>query len=404
MKAPSAVPETAASTGVRVRGGSRAGAAAEATAAAAAAAVAEWVEAAAGAEGEAAAVAAGRDTKPVRRALPAISMEAQKMTYPRFRAERSRFFPLAIFLAALLALGFSTGHAPAATAKAKQKAFGSPEEAAAALVGALEKRDKAELSAIFGPGSESVISSGDEVSDRGVRDRFLASYAEKHSLDRRGDDTVILQVGNDEWPFPIPIARKGSAWRFDTKAGKEELLNRRIGANELRTIEVLHAYVAAQREYAAKDRDGDGVYPYAQKIASTPGKKDGLYWKAGEGEEPSPLGPLAAEASREGYTGKKGGDKPVPFHGYYFRILTAQGKHAPGGAYEYVVNGKMLLGFAMVAYPAQHGVSGVMTFVVNQEGVIYQKNLGKDTAKTAAAMKRYDPDGTWKKAEEPAAK
>jgi hypothetical protein len=331
-------------------------------------------------------------------------MEVQAMGAPRSCADRNWLFPLAIFLAALLVLAFSAGQTSAATAKAKQKTFASPEEAAVALVGALEKRDKAELSAIFGPGSESVISSGDDVSDKAVRDKFLKAYAEKHSFEKQGGDRALLQVGNDDWPFPIPLARKGSVWRFDTKAGREELLNRRIGANELRTIEVLHAYVDAQREYAAGDRDGDGVYPYAQKIASTPGKKDGLYWKAGEGEEQSPLGPLAAEATREGYAGKKGGDKPVPFHGYYFRILTAQGKNAPGGAYDYVVNGKMLLGFAMVAYPAQYGASGVMTFVVNQEGVVYQKDLGKGTAKTASAMKRYDPDGSWKKVEETPAK
>jgi hypothetical protein len=333
-----------------------------------------------------------------------ISMEVGAMRSPRSYADRTWRIPLAVSLAALLLVAVSMPLASAATAKAKQKTFSSPEEAVQALVGAVEKEDKAALSVLFGPGSESVISSGDEVSDRAARDRFLKSYAEKNSLDRQADGRVILQVGNDDWPFPIPIARKGSAWRFDTKAGREELLNRRIGANELRTIEVLRAYVSAQREYAGKDWDGDGVFPYAQKIASSAGKKDGLYWKAGDGEEPSPLGPLAAEAAREGYSKKAGTGNPVPYHGYYFRILKAQGKHAPGGAYDYVVNGNMILGFAMVAYPAQHGVSGVMTFVVNQEGVVYQKNFGKDTAKTAAAMKRYDPDGTWKKAEEPAAK
>ena len=326
------------------------------------------------------------------------------MKHPRFLSEKTWRYPLGVFLAGLLAISVSASHAAAATPTAKHKTFASPEEAVRALVGALEKRDKAELSAIFGPGSESVISSGDDVSDKAARDRFLASYAEKNSLDRQADGRVILQVGNDDWPFPIPIARKGSAWRFDTKAGKEELLNRRIGANELRTIEILHAYADAQREYAARDWDGDGAYPYAQRIASTPGKKDGLYWKAGEGEEQSPLGPLAAEASREGYAGKKGSGKPVPFHGYYFRILKGQGKHAPGGAYDYVANGKMILGFAMVAYPAQYRSSGVMTFLVNQEGVVYQKDLGKDTAKTAAAMKRYDPDPSWKAVEEPEAK
>jgi hypothetical protein len=334
--------------------------------------------------------------------LPKISMEAQTMKSPRFRAEKTWLFPLAVFLAGMLVMVVSAGHAPAATEK--QKAFASPEEAAKALIDAMGKGDKAEISAIFGPGSEPVISSGDDVTDRAERERFLKAYAEKNSLVKEGDDKVILQVGNDDWPLPIPMVKEGDTWRFDAVAGREELLNRRIGANELRTIDLLHAYVDAQREYAGKDWDGDGVYPYARKVRSTPGKKDGLYWQAKEGEVKSPLGPLAAEAAREGYAGKGGSGKPVPFHGYYFRILTAQGKNAIGGRYSYVVKGKMLLGFAMVAYPASYGASGIMTFLVNQEGVVYQKDLGRNTARKAVAMKEYDPDSSWKKVEEPAAK
>jgi hypothetical protein len=206
-------------------------------------------------------------------------------------------------------------------------------------------------------------------------------------------------VGKDDWPLPIPIRKKGSAWFFDTKAGKEEMLNRRIGRNELNTIDVLEAYVVAQREYAGKDRDGDGVYPYAQKFWSTPGKKDGLYWEAKEGEEASPFGPLSARAAQEGYKRKGKPEKPSPYYGYYFKILKAQGKNAPGGAYDYVVKGNMIFGFGLVAYPAKYGSSGIMTFIVNQEGVVYQKDLGKGTAKAAGSIKRYDPDPTWKKVE-----
>jgi hypothetical protein len=321
------------------------------------------------------------------------------MQIPKSRSDKAVLLPLLLALAFAVAGALSPPDSSAATAMAKQKTFPSPEEAVKAMIDAMKAGDKAQLSAIFGPGAEQVISSGDEVVDKGERERFLKSYEEKSSLEKKGDDQAILQVGKDDWPLPIPIRKTGSAWSFDVKAGKEELLNRRIGRNELNVIDLLDAYVDAQREYAAKDRDGDGVYPYAQKFRSTPGKKDGLYWEAGEGEEQSPFGPLAAEAAREGYAKKPGSGKPVPFHGYLFRILSAQGKNAPGGRYSYLVKGKMLLGFAMVAYPANYGVSGIMTFLVNQEGVVYQKDLGRNTARKAVAMKEYDPDPTWKKVE-----
>jgi len=321
------------------------------------------------------------------------------MKSPRTRSEKALLLPLLLALVFAVASALSPPDSSAATAKAQPKAFASPEETVKALVDAMKTGDKAQMSVLFGPGSESVISSGDDVEDKAERERFLRNYEEKSSLERKGDDEVLLQVGKDDWPFPIPIRRKGSAWSFDTKAGKEEILNRRIGRNELNTIDVLEAYVVAQREYAKKDRDGDGVYPYAQKFASTPGKKDGLYWKAKEGEEASPLGPFAARAAQEGYTRKAKTEKPSPYYGYYFRILKAQGKHAPGGAYDYVVKGNMILGFGLVAYPAKYGSSGIMTFIVNQEGVVFQKDLGKGTAKAAGAMKTYDPDPTWKKVE-----
>jgi len=321
------------------------------------------------------------------------------MKFPRFHFDKALLLPLVLALVFAVATALSAPGASAATAKAQPKTFASPEEAVKAMVDAMKAVDKAELSVLFGPGSESLISSGDDVKDKAEREWFLKNYEEKNSLEKKGDDEAILQVGKDDWPFPIPIRKKGSAWFFDTKAGKEEMLNRRIGRNELNTIDVLEAYVVAQREYAGKDRDGDGVYPYAQKIASTPGKKDGLFWEAREGEEPSPLGPFSARAAQEGYTRKTKSEKPSPYYGYYFKILKAQGKHAPGGAYDYVVKGNMILGFGLVAYPAKYGSSGIMTFIVNQEGVVYQKDLGKGTAKAAKAIKRYDPDPTWKKVE-----
>jgi hypothetical protein len=321
------------------------------------------------------------------------------MTFQRIRSGKAVLLPLVLALVCAAATILSATDSSAATAKAQPKTFASPEEAVKALVDALKTGDKAQLSVLFGPGSESLVSSGDDVEDKATRERFLKNYEEKNSLEKKGDDEVLLQVGKDDWPLPIPIRRKGSAWAFDTKAGKEEFLNRRIGRNELNTIDVLEAYVDAQREYAGQDRDGDGVYSYAQKFRSTPGKKDGLYWEIKEGEEASPFGPLSARADQEGYTRKTKTEKPSPYHGYYFRILKAQGKNAPGGAYDYVVKGNMILGFGLVAWPATYGSSGIMTFLVNQEGVVYQKDLGKGTAKAAGALKRYDPDPTWKKVE-----
>ena len=284
-------------------------------------------------------------------------------------------------------------------ADAQQKTFKSPEEAVKGLMEAVRASDTKEVLAIFGPTWNEIISSVDKVQDKAAKDRFIKAYDEMNKLEKETDSKVTLVVGKEEWPFPIPIVKVGESWRFDTKAGKEELLNRRIGRNELNTIQACLTYVDAQREYAMKDWDGDGLLAYAQKFGSTKGKKDGLYWKAKEGEEQSPLGPLAARAVSEGYTGRKPGDKPVAYYGYYYRILKAQGKNAPGGAYDYVVKGKMIGGFALVAYPAEYGSSGIMTFIVNHDGVVYQKNLGSKTAKVASTMKAYDPDEIWEKAE-----
>jgi hypothetical protein len=306
-----------------------------------------------------------------------------------------------LVVAAILAVGFNQSVLAAETKQIVQKTFKSPEEAVKGLMDAAKSNDTKGMLAIFGPAGKEIISSGDEVADKAGRERFVKACEEMSKLEKETDKKVTLLVGNDEWPFPIPIVKKGETWVFDTMAGKEEMLNRRIGRNELNTIQTCLAYVDAQREYAMKDRDSNNLREYAQRFGSTKGKKDGLYWEAKEGEEQSPLGPIAAQAVREGYTGRKTGDKPVPYHGYFYRILKAQGKNAPGGAYDYVVNGKMIGGFALVAYPAEYGASGIMTFIVNHDGVVYQKDLGKDTAKIASAMTRYDPDKTWEKVEDP---
>lgn len=283
-------------------------------------------------------------------------------------------------------------------AQARQMMFASAEEAVTALVDAVKADNQAQLRAIFGPAGKEVLSSGDAIQDKAGRERFLAAYEVKHTLAKKDDAKAVLQIGEEEWPFPIPLVKKGQQWVFDTKKGKEEITNRRIGRNELNTIQVCLAYVDAQREYAAKDWDGDGILEYAQKFASAPGTKDGLYWEAKPGEEESPFGDLFAKATREGY--KKTSNKPIPYHGYLFRIMKAQGTNAPGGAYDYIINGKMIGGFAMVAYPAQYGVSGIMTFVVSHDGIVYEKNLGKSTAKVARAIKLFDPDKTWRKTAE----
>ena len=278
----------------------------------------------------------------------------------------------------------------------KQKVFSSPEEAVKVLVEAAKGSDVKEMLTILGPEGKEIISSGDEVADKAGRERFIQLYEEMNRLEEESAGKVVLSVGYDDWPLPIPIVKKGEGWVFDTAAGKEEIVNRRIGRNELNVIDVCLAYRDAQREYYGNDWDGNGVMEYAQKLMSDKGKWNGLYWEAGEDEIASPLGPLVASAIEEGYTVKKQGGKPTPYQGYYFRILKAQGKSAPGGAYNYVINGHMVAGFALVAYPAEYGVSGVMTFVVNQNGSVYEKDLSKNTAATAKAMTRYNPDKTWR--------
>jgi hypothetical protein len=279
-------------------------------------------------------------------------------------------------------------------AEVKQKSFASAEEAVKAVIAAARSNNDKELLAIFGPSAKELIFSGDAVADKQRRERFIKAYEEKNGLVKQDDDMVLV-IGKNDWPFPIPVMKKGDSWVFDTDRGKEEILNRRIGENELYTIQTLLAVVDAQREYAMKDRDKNGLLEYAPKFTSDPGKKNGLYWEAKQGEPPSPLGPIVAQARSAGYQEKSSGGAPSPYHGYYYKILTAQGKAAPGGAYSYVVKGKMIGGFAVVANPAEYENSGVMTFIVNHDGKVFQKSLGKNTAAVASAIKEYNPDATW---------
>jgi len=280
----------------------------------------------------------------------------------------------------------------------KQKMFTSAEEAVRAAITAVKNNDDKEIIAILGPSAKDLIFSGDAVADKERRAQFIKLYDEKNSLvpEKAG---MILVIGNKDWPFPIPVVKKGDAWFFDTDKGKDEILNRRIGNNELSTVQSMLAIVDAQREYAMFDRDGNGVTDYAQKFLSDPGKKNGLYWKTKEGEELSPLGEFLAGGQLDQHAKAKSKQTPVPYQGYYYRLLKKQGKNARGGAFDYMVKDKMIGGFAVVAYPATYGNSGVMTFMVNHDGEVYQKNLGKNTAKTGKAMNVFDPDAGWKKVE-----
>jgi hypothetical protein len=296
-------------------------------------------------------------------------------------------FKLTLTLVALLAL------APWMQAAEVGTTFATPEEAAQALAKAAGEKDRDAVRAIFGLATDELVAA-DPVQMANDLGKFADAFQVAHQLTKKSDTEMILDVGKDNWPFPIPLVKQGDRWYFDTDAGKDELLTRRIGRNELNTLETVRTYVDAQREYASRDRNGSEVLQYAQKFNSTPGKKDGLYWSPDLDGEISPLGPLVAQAYEEGYRSKASG-KPVPYHGYYFKILTSQGPHAPGGRYNYIINGNMIAGFALVAWPAQYGESGIMTFIVNQQGRVYQKDLGPKTGKLASAMKEYDPDSSW---------
>jgi Protein of unknown function (DUF2950) len=284
---------------------------------------------------------------------------------------------------------------PGGAAETPQRTFPSPEQAVEALVAASRDVRTRPLLEILGPEGRPLVRSGDRIADRRGRARFVAAFDEFHAIEMAGEDRATLVVGPRRWPWPIPLVREGGAWRFDTRAGAQEILDRRIGHNELSVIEVCRAYVMAQRDYAAADPLSTGRHAFAQRFASTAGVRDGLYWPAKPGEGESPLGPLVARARAEGYGGATTRDKPQPYHGYFYRILTRQGAHAPGGPASYVADGHMTGGFALLAFPAKYGQSGAMTFIVNQAGIVYQKNLGPDTTAIARAMTEYDPDPTW---------
>jgi hypothetical protein len=280
----------------------------------------------------------------------------------------------------------------AASASAAQQHFPSPEATASALVAAVKAGDSAAMLAVLGADAKPILESGDAVADREMMERFVSSYEAGHRLKAANTSRYELVVGPDDWPFPIPIVKEKTGWRFDTAAGQEEVLDRRVGRNERYTIQTCLAIVDAQREYYARNPDRDPLHHYARRFNSSEGKRDGLYFPTSEDEEESPLGSLVAEARDQGYT-----STPTPFHGYYYHMLEAQGPHARDGAYDYVAKEQMIGGFAVVAYPALYGNSGVMTFIVNQDGLVYQKDLGKDTTARARALGRFDPDSSWKR-------
>jgi hypothetical protein len=301
-----------------------------------------------------------------------------------------------VIAAVLLVLGSTSlplpGWAQERVAKSSEGSFPTPDLAAEALVASVRSSSGDAILKVLGPEAKRIVSSGDQIADKAARERFLSAYDQGHQTAQEGEGRAILVIGQEQFPFPIPIVKEGAVWRFDAKAGEEEILNRRIGANELKAIEAARAYVDAQREYASQDRDGKGIQ-YAQRLLSTDGKKDGLYWPVTDGEAESPLGPLIAGARAEGYAARSG--SPAPYHGYVFRILKGQGKDAAGGVIDYVVHGRMIGGFGLIAAPAQYGNSGVMTFVVNHDGVVFQKDLGPETAKAAARIETFNPDSTW---------
>jgi Protein of unknown function (DUF2950) len=330
----------------------------------------------------------------------------------RFRGTLLASTLLAGALGGSLTLFAGQPQAQTQLAAAVQETFSTPEQALQALTGAVEAKDRATLAKLFGSDYQQLLS-GDRVEDERALSNFAAAIQQSSRLQKDSEEKYTILVGKDNWPMPIPIAQRSGQWLFDTKAGLTEILNRRIGENELSAITTCRAYVLAQWEYFTEgDHDNDGVAEYAQKFVSSPGQQDGLYWETAKGETPSPLGALVAEARAEGYGTRTGAPRPSanraktagtatqnprrPYEGYYFKILTRQGPHAPGGRYNYIINGDMIAGYALVAYPAKWGNSGVMTFIVNQQGRVYQKNLGPDTQAIAGAMTEYNPDQSWR--------
>ena len=278
----------------------------------------------------------------------------------------------------------------------RQSSYGSADEAADALLAAVKEGKTRGMMKVLGADTKDMLESGDPVQDQNAREAFLHEYEAAHSIAKDDQGRTVLQVGADNWPFPFPLVEENGKWRFDSTEGAEEMINRRVGANELYTIQACLAYVDAQREYYLRNPDGDPLLHYAQRLVSSEGKRDGLYYEVSGDETESPLGPAFARARDEGYL-KEGVARPEPYHGYVYRLLTSQGAHATGGAYDYVAHGQMIGGFAIIAYPADYGNSGVMSFVVSHDGVVYSKDLGPDTAKVAGTITQYDPDDSWKR-------
>jgi len=297
----------------------------------------------------------------------------------------------------VLATGIACASAPAAQ-QAGQKTFSTAEEASQALISALQANDETALLQILGPDAKEIISSGDPAEDKNNRAAFVEKYRQMHRLVVEPDGTTTLYIGAENWPTPIPLVGKSGVWHFDTPAGKQEILYRRVGRNELTAIQVCRELVDAEKEYYAQPHDGDGGRQYAQKLFSDPSKHNGLYWTPGSGETESPIGPLLATAEAEASVHDQN-QPPQPFEGYYYRILTRQSAKAPGGARSYIIDGKMTGGFAILAYPAEYRSSGVMTFIVSQDGIVYEKNLGSRTAGIAKNLTGYERDGTWRKAD-----
>jgi hypothetical protein len=311
------------------------------------------------------------------------------------RSGTTRFVPSSVTTVLICAaLVFPAGCGKTDTSP-RYRTFASPEDAARALIDEVKKQNLSAVVAIFGPEGQELVDSSDPVTARRNQQTFTAAVGEQWRLEERGPDSRTLVIGNENWPFPIPLVKEGNAWRFDTAAGKEEVIARRIGHNELAAIRLCLTYVAAQRIYARTGHDGERAGLYAAKLRSDPGKHNGLYWQAARGEKRSPIGDLVANAAKEGAVARANGDQPAPFHGYYFRILTAQGPAAPGGAKDYFVDGKLSRGFALIAWPARYDVTGVMTFVVNDLGIVHEKDLGADTETAARSISAYDPDASW---------
>ena len=305
-----------------------------------------------------------------------------------------------MLLGTVLALFAPLGTTPVFAQGSEPKAFASPKAAITALIDAAKKKDSATMLGVLGSKTKEWITSGDPVQDRRGLEAFIAAFDQKNEIEKEGDTKAILVIGDDGFPFPFPVVKSAKGWAFDPEQGREELLNRRIGRNELTTIKVLQAVVDAQHEYASVDHNGDGILEYAAKLKSSDGKQDGLYWPTAEGEPLSPLGPLVAEAVQEGYGQKKASadstEKPA-YHGYHFKLLKRQGGDAPGGEQDYIVGGKMIGGFAILAYPARYSNSGVMTFMVSHDGMVYDADFGSETAEEVQEIDTFNPGQGWKK-------